>query len=197
MIVTNPTRITTHELLDLATNAKGSIKRIFLHWTAGHYGQYFDDYHLNIDRNGELYCTCHSLTEKKPHTWQRNTGSVGVTLCCAYNAQFNSKPNLGAEPPTPQQLRSLAWVIAFLCLGLELPIDYEHVTTHAEIAIKDHYGPFSGDNDLRWDLYTLPDIEGDVHIYRPGGAMLRELAQKCVAALRPKGSSRLQMPLLV
>ena len=171
MIVTNPTRITAHELLELAANAKGSINRLFLHWTGQHYGQIFDDYHLNIDRNGELYLTCGSLADKKSHTWRRNTGSVGITLCCA--------------------------VVAFLCLGLELPIDYAHVTTHAEIAIKDGYGAFSGEKDTRWDLHTLPDIEGDTNVLRPGGAMLRELAQKCMAALNPKAQSALQMPLLV
>lgn len=197
MIVTNPTRITPHELLELAANAKGSINRLFLHWTGQHYGQIFDDYHLNIDRNGELYRTCGSLADKKSHTWRRNTGSVGITLCCAFDASFNAKLNLGTEPPTPQQLKSMAWVVAFLCLGLELPIDYAHVTTHAEIAIKDGYGAFSGEKDTRWDLHTLPDIEGDTNVLRPGGAMLRELAQKCMATLNPKAQSALQMPLLV
>ena len=37
MLVDNPQPITHKELLTLAQFAKGSIKHIYLHWTAGHY----------------------------------------------------------------------------------------------------------------------------------------------------------------
>ena len=63
MLITNPRRIYHRELQILARKAKGSIKHIYLHWTAGRYGQAFDDYHLNIDERGEIYQTCNSLTE--------------------------------------------------------------------------------------------------------------------------------------
>ena len=91
MLVPNPKRIKHKEVRALAKNAKGRIKHIYLHWTAGRYGQAFDDYHLNIDERGEIYQTCNSLTDLKAHTWKRNTAAVGITLCCAYGAVLNSR----------------------------------------------------------------------------------------------------------
>ena len=52
MLVSNPPKITHQELLALALEAKGSVKHLYLHWTAGRYGQFFDDYHLNVDKDG-------------------------------------------------------------------------------------------------------------------------------------------------
>lgn len=51
--------ITLQELAALAENAKGEIRRIYLHWTAGHYNNTYDDYHLNITGDG----TCGALRE--------------------------------------------------------------------------------------------------------------------------------------
>ena len=53
MIVKNPIPITEDELIKLAKRVKGRITTIYLHWTAGHYGQVYDDYHLNIDQDGK------------------------------------------------------------------------------------------------------------------------------------------------
>ena len=67
----------------LAHNARGMIDHVYLHWTAGWYGQCYDDYHICIDQHGEIYIMCdNSLTEVKAHTLGRNTGAVGVSLCC-------------------------------------------------------------------------------------------------------------------
>ncbi len=34
-----------------------------------------------------MYLTCKTFTEVKEHTWNRNTGSIGIALCCASEAQ--------------------------------------------------------------------------------------------------------------
>ena len=52
--------ITLQELAALAENAKGEIRRIYLHWTAGHYNNTYDDYHLNITGDGTVWS---SVTE--------------------------------------------------------------------------------------------------------------------------------------
>ena len=65
MLVTNPRRINHEQLRILARNAKGGITHIYLHWTAGTYDQVFDDYHINIGEQGELYLTCNMLREYK------------------------------------------------------------------------------------------------------------------------------------
>ena len=55
MLVPNPLSITHRQLHTLAQQARGKISHLYLHWTAGHYGQAFDDYHINIDRDGQVY----------------------------------------------------------------------------------------------------------------------------------------------
>ena len=88
MQVFNPNQISLAQLLKEAQANRGKIKHIYLHWTAGRYDQFFDDYHLNIDGDGKVYRTCASLDEKKAHTYQRNSGSIGITLCCALDASW-------------------------------------------------------------------------------------------------------------
>lgn len=183
MQINNPPGITSQELLMLAQNTAGSIHHLYLHWTAGRYHQFFDDYHLNIDADGQVYKTCSTLNQLKPHTYKRNSGAVGIALCCALDAGWSgAKPNFGTMPPTAKQLRSLAWVIAILCVGLGLAISSETVMTHGEAAYRDGYGPGSSDPDTRWDLFWLPDEQGSL---RQGGVYLRELAQRYRARLAP------------
>ena len=113
MQVFNPTQISLGKLLSEAMANRGKIKHIYLHWTAGRYDQFFDDYHLNIDGDGKVYRTCASLDERKAHTYQRNSGSIGITLCCALDASWQGeKPDLGSYPPTTMQLVAQDAVIA-------------------------------------------------------------------------------------
>jgi len=138
--------------------------RIFFHWTAGHYRQYFDDYHFNIDQDGAIVATTGDLAEVKAHTWRRNTGAIGVGLCCAYQAR--SVDDLGPEPPTAQQVDAAAQAAAVLCMVWDLPVDGYHVLTHSEAADLDGYGPKSTSCE-RWDLYVIaagdpPDSGGDL-----------------------------------
>ena len=183
MQVTNPPSITSQELLALAQEAQGSIHHLYLHWTAGRYHQFFDDYHLNVDEDGQVFRTCDSLTERKAHTYKRNTGAVGIALCCAADATWNATlPNFGTTPPTAKQLHSLAWIVAIICTELNLPINSDTVMTHGEAAYRDGYGPGSGDPETRWDLFWVLDERGE---FRQGGVFLRELAKKCSTRLVP------------
>lgn len=83
--------LTPAMLAGLARNAKGQISCIFLHWSAGYYGQSFKDYHLCIDGDGKVYSMCFNLTDKKAHTWHRNTGSVGIAMNCCWGATVRKK----------------------------------------------------------------------------------------------------------
>ena len=74
----------------LAQNARGFITDLYLHWTAGWYGQCYDDYHICIDRDGSIYIMCDQLYRRKNHTWRRNTNAVGVSLCCCADAAAGS-----------------------------------------------------------------------------------------------------------
>ncbi|MBQ0108575.1 MAG: N-acetylmuramoyl-L-alanine amidase, partial [Phascolarctobacterium sp.] len=87
----NKINLTPAMLAGLARNAKGQISCIFLHWSAGYYGQSFKDYHLCIDGDGKVYSMCLNLTDKKAHTWHRNTGSVGIAMNCCWGATVRRK----------------------------------------------------------------------------------------------------------
>ena len=143
-------------------------------WTAGRYGQLYDDYHCNIDSDGSIYQTCTQLTELKNHTWQRNTGAIGIALCCAQGALPHSGTDteFGSSPPTAQQIDAAGKLVAQLTQGLSLPIDRWTVLTHCEAALIDGYGPFSGDAETRWDLWYLRDSPGD-GMMKPGGQVIR------------------------
>ena len=199
MLVKSPEVIKEGRLRAMAREARNGIKTVYLHWTAGHYGQDYDDYHLCIDRDGTVYVNCKHFTEYKIHTWMRNHSAIGIALCCGVDARCwlpdscegfkvekayeNSRCahpdcaliDYGPEPPTEIQIEVLAGVVAILCEELELPITYETVQTHCEAAFEDDYGPGDGDPDMRWDLWFLPDVNlyGEL---APGGEMLRDKA---------------------
>lgn len=164
-------QVTLEELKDMAENYRESIwaqaqtygrePKIYLHWTAGHYGQYYlNDYHIAIDYDGSIYVE-HDLDEVLAHTYHRNSGAVGITLACCVGA---TSDDLGSEPPTAAQIEVMAQVIAVVADGLWLTIDKSHVLTHGEAADNedgiyphDPYGPKS--TCERWDLEYLGNSE--------------------------------------
>jgi hypothetical protein len=180
--------ITLEELKQLALEAKNDLwaqarsldrdVKLYLHWSAGHYGQFFSDYHINIDRDGSVYVSTDDLAEVKAHTYMRNSGAVGISLSCCYQATTS---NFGPEPPTNGQIEAMAQVVAVLCKALDLTVDVFRVMTHAEAAnnldgmdpgYEDNgypegkYGP--GYSCERWDLWFFPGAaQGE------GGAVLR------------------------
>jgi hypothetical protein len=150
--------VTLEAIQTMARNVRGEIARIFLHWTAGHYGQPFPDYHLNIDADGTIYASTENLAEIKAHTWRNNSAAVAVSLCCGFNALCwaDGRIDFGPEPPTEVQIETAAQVVAALCQGLGLPPVYNYVRTHAEQADMDSYGPAT--TFERWDLWGLPGV---------------------------------------
>ena len=162
--------VTIEELRELAseeretiweqTREQGREPKIYMHWSAGHYNTVFDDYHINIAADGTLYLTG-NLSDLKAHTYHRNTGAVGVSMCCAYGANTS---DLGDEPPTAAQIEAMAQAVEAIADGLWLTIDMEHVMTHGEAAdnvdgiyASDPYGPQS--TTERWDLQYLGTSE--------------------------------------
>lgn len=164
-------QVTLEELKGMAENCRESIwaqaqtygrePKIYLHWTAGHYGQYYlNDYHIAIDYDGSIYVD-NGLDEVLAHTYRRNTGAVGITLACCVGA---TSDDLGSEPPTAEQIEVMAQVITVVADGLWLTIDKDHVLTHGEAADNedglyphDPYGPKS--TCERWDLEYLGTSE--------------------------------------
>ena len=187
-------KVTVDDVRGLAARAREDVweaagryardPKIYLHWTAGRYDQTFADYHINITGDGTIYASTENFADVLNHTWKRNSGSVGIALCCAYGATTNS---LGDYPPTPKQIEVMAQVIAAVAGGLWLTIDKRRVMTHGEAANNEdglHPHPAyaawndeEGAGDVRWDLEYLGTEESPV--YNPededrrGGAVLR------------------------
>ena len=165
-------RVTPAELEELAGQYRENIQaaaeyigretKVYLHWSAGHYGQFWSDYHVQIDKDGEIYVIADGeLDDVLAATWKRNTGSVSICMLGCYGATTN---NLGQESPTPLQIDGMAQAIAALCSGLWLTIDKQRVMTHGEAAdnedgIEPHeaYGPRT--TCERWDLEYLGTLE--------------------------------------
>lgn len=182
--------VTLEELSAMASDAREAIweaaqeygrePKIYLHWTAGHYHQKFDDYHVNIDKDGRIFVSTNDLSDVLAHTWRRNSGSVGITLDCCAGA---TSEDLGDEPPTAKQIESMAQCIQVVADALWLTIDMKHVMTHGEAAdnvdglnAHEDYGPQS--TVERWDLQFLgtdesPDYTADYDDPATGGNVLR------------------------
>ena len=156
--------------------------KVYLHWSAGRYGQIWEDYHINIDSDGSLYCVGDlNFNEKRNHTWKQNTGAIGISMCACYGATVDNNLDIdyGEYPPTKEQIESMSLIMAILHKYAN--IDYSQMKTHYEIACEMGYGipygtyvdgVFQGDSDCRWDLMKLPDSAyGDE--LRSGGAVLR------------------------
>lgn len=165
-------KISLEKLGVIAKRANGHINKIYLHWTAGNYHQFFKDYHINIDFDGTILISTEDFTDIKWHTWHRNTGAIGIALCCCVGAKANSGYNadFGFQPPTEEQIEALSKVVALLSKTLNLAITKENIMTHCEAATLDGYGPFSGDKETRWDLWYLKDFDKSM---KNGGDVIR------------------------
>ena len=152
------------------------INKIYLHWTAGQYNQIFNSYHYCITGNGEVH-KMGEPEEIKSHTWLRNTDAIGIALCCGYGAGIMLKEDgsysvsWGFCPPTFTQVTVMGILIADLCEKYKIPITKDNILTHAEVALLDGYSIYDNDPDMRWDLITLPWINGE-----SGGEYIRKLA---------------------
>jgi len=168
----------------LSAQAVGGYIKVYTHWTAGQYHQFFSDYHLVVDSGGELYTTVDDLSIHLNHTYMRNTGAVAVAALCAYDA--TSCDNLGPAPPTSEQVETIAQIIAILSQELDLAVDLPHFMTHAEAADnmdgenpgyapngypEGKYGP--ANSVERWDFWVVKvgDSPGS------GGGILRGKAK--------------------
>lgn len=189
-------KVTIAELKSMAEQARQSIwdaagsydrvPKIYLHWSAGHYGQFFDDYHVNIDADGSIYVSTDDLSEVKNHTLKRNTGAIGVALAGCAGAGSQS---LGDEPPTAAQIEAMSQVVCALADGLWLTISKECVLTHGEAANNEdgetgYHNPYAwwndsyGDGDTRGDLEYLgtdesPSYNPDATDGSRGGDIIR------------------------
>lgn len=145
--------------------ALGRDPKIYLHWTAGAYDADYTDYHFSIHADGSVVQT-HDLLTPISATYMRNSGSVAIALdCCADAAAYaGGVCDLGNYPPTSAQIECMAQVTSVIAGALDVPVDIQHVMTHAEAADNmdglypcDPYGP--AHTCERWDLAVVSEDE--------------------------------------
>lgn len=186
--------VSVDELRQMAEDAREDIwkaaqkydrePKIYLHWSAGHYQQKFTDYHVNITGDGKIYVSTDNLADVLAHTYHRNSGAVGIALCCCAGA---TTYDLGEEPPTAEQIESMAQATCAVADSLWLTISPDYVLTHGEAAdnidgiyASEPYGPQA--DCERWDLQYLgtdesPSFTTDYDDPATGGNVLRGKAQ--------------------
>ena len=170
--------ISVEEVKSACIASRNYIDAVYLHWSAGRYGQVYEDYHVSIDYDGRIYFPDNDgdFTVFREHTWKRNTGSVGIALCGCFDATANNGINcdFGSNPVTQSQIEIMSWLVAMFVRYAG--VDMDSVLTHCEAAFRDGYGPYSGDPETRWDLWFLPD-SGKNGKMMPGGDTIRGKAQ--------------------
>ncbi len=131
---------------------KQDIFAIVLHWTAGTYKATYDHYHFCITWDGLKAHTVQtrSLREKGSHTWKRNTGRIGISLCGAFTGY----------PIRKEQLEAMSKLIAELCFRLDIDIDGFHNAQDLNDPRISHKTPNVTDHVFyaKIDRYGKPDI---------------------------------------
>lgn len=92
---------------------------IVLHWTAGSYSNTYDNYHFCITWDGEKAhaIQTRSLRERGAHTWKRNTGRIGISIC----------GGIKEYPIRVAQVEVMAKLIAELCILFDLDLNGKHI----------------------------------------------------------------------
>jgi hypothetical protein len=112
---------------------EGRLDRIYLHWTAGDYATVFPSYH---------YCITFA------------SGEARVVAGLSISAMRDARPeDFGPFPLVRPAIDALCVVAAALACAYRIPIDADHVMTHAEAALVDGY--FGTGENERWDIARL------------------------------------------
>ncbi len=144
---------------------QGRIDRIYTHWSAHPYKFVFPAYHFCVttDESGAIVVVhTHDVTENMrdvrqlpnepyaPHTRGRNSYALGISIMAMEGA---TPQDFGEYPLTEPLVDGLCLLAAKLARYYEVPIDAEHIMSHAEAALHDGY--FGTAPHERWDIAWL------------------------------------------
>jgi hypothetical protein len=140
----------------------GRISHIYTHWSAHDYASVFPAYHFCVVQqpDGEIVvANTHDVRENMrdvysepetpyaQHTRRRNSYALGISIMAMEGA---TPQDFGKYPLTEALIAALCVVGARLAAFYSVPLDAEHVMTHAEAALRDGY--FGTAPEQRWDL---------------------------------------------
>jgi hypothetical protein len=142
---------------------EGRLDRIYLHWTAGDYTTVYPSYHFCITFDGaahvvdtnDLRLNMRDVRhgQSQPyvaHTARRNSFAAGISIAAMRDA---TPSDFGAFPLREETVDAMCRVAAAVARRYAIPIDAEHVMTHAEAASIDGY--FGTAPEERWDIALL------------------------------------------
>ena len=147
---------------------EGRIDNIYIHWSAHDYHEVFPAYHFCVALGAEneiIVVNTHDVRENMrsvydapdepyaAHTRKRNSFALGISVM----GMQGSKPeDFGPYPLTDELIDALCQVAAKLAAHYKVPVDADHIMTHAEAAVRDGY--FGTQPEQRWDIARLkPD----------------------------------------
>ncbi|MDE2482765.1 MAG: hypothetical protein KGN02_11290 [bacterium] len=156
-----------HRLLDAWRPAlpDGRIERIYTHWSGHDYASVFPSYHICValaPNGGVLVVETNDVRANMrdvyaqpdlpyaAHTYRRNSFALGVSMMAMLDA---TPHDFGRYPLTEALVHGLCVVTARLARHYGVPLDAEHVMSHAEAAVLDGY--FGCGDDERWDVARL------------------------------------------
>ncbi|MDQ2663355.1 MAG: hypothetical protein M3Y18_04880 [Candidatus Eremiobacteraeota bacterium] len=144
---------------------QGRIERIYTHWSAHDYQSVFPAYHfcVALDDDGDLLVVnTHDVRENMrnvydapddpyaAHTRGRNSFALGISVM----AMEDSRPDdFGPFPLTAENVDGFCLLVARLAAFYGVPIDADHIMSHAEAALHDGY--FGTQPEQRWDIARL------------------------------------------
>ena len=147
---------------------------IYLHWSGGSYTSVPDAYNTVVTGDGDVKYIHEYTKSGLAHTWRRNSKGVGLGIAAmgVKSGEWNERQAWKDYPPTPKQIEELTKEAAKLAVewGWNKSEIDRKVITHAEAAIKDGYGPGSGDEEMRWDFHYLDPNKK----HESGGNILRK-----------------------
>lgn len=144
---------------------RGRIDRIYTHWSAHDYESVFPAYHFCVAKrsNGEIViANTHDVREnmrdidegpERPyaqHTRKRNSYALGISIMAMEGALPH---DFAKYPLTEALIDGLCLLGARLAAFYGVPVDADHVMSHAEAALRDGY--FGTAEERRWDIARL------------------------------------------
>ena len=156
-------------------NTPGAIDHIYTHWSAHDYASVYPAYHFCVVQpsSGIVVVNTHDVREnmrnvyEQPeapyaqHTRGRNSHAIGISIMAMEGA---TPSDFGKYPLTEALIDGLCVVGARLAAFYNVPIDAEHIMSHAECGVLEGY--FGTQPEQRWDIARLvasdkPLIEQD------------------------------------
>jgi N-acetyl-anhydromuramyl-L-alanine amidase AmpD len=158
------------------------MRRIICHWTGGGYratGLDRSHYHILIEGDGALVRGSFSIADNvrltgayAKHTRGCNQNSIGVAVCCMFQAQERPfRP--GRFPMTESQFLRMAAVVAELCARYGIPVTEQTVLGHGEVQ-----ATLGILQEAKWDPLVLPWNPGLNK--RDAGAYFRDLVRSAM-----------------